>query len=517
MVRAMGTTSPFSVFVLGLELPRVVLKPFWIDRQEVSNREFKRFVDAGGYRRREFWRHSFTDGKRVLTWEEAQAVFRDATGRNGPAGWELGAFPEGQGDLPVTGVSWYEADAYAAFAGKQLPTVYHWSWVAAQPLVGYVIPFARFNARTPINADSAAAVHRFGAVNLAGNAKEWTFNESGAGRRYILGGGFDEPPYMFEDADARSPLERATNFGFRCIKTDPVDDSFGALSAPVAGPSRDYSTERPVSDELFAAYARLYAYDRTDLQAAVDGRTESDDWSVERVTFAAGYPNERVIAYVFLPKAARPPYQTVIFMPAANAWDLRSSEAVLETPPFSFLVRAGRAVVLPIYKGTFERASPDFGSDYPKSTNRWRDHIIALSRDFSRTIDYLQTRSDIDMQRLAYFGTSRGAAVSPMMLAIDARVRAAVLWLPGLYLERLAPEVDGINFLPRVKAATLVLSGRYDYNFRDEASSQPFFNLLGTPADQKHRVLYDTGHNLPSNDAVKQTLDWLDRFLGNVR
>jgi hypothetical protein len=104
-----------------------------------------------------------------------------------------------------------------------------------------------------------------------------------------------------------------------------------------------------------------------------------------------------------------------------------------------------------------------------------------------------------------------------MMLAVEERFHAAALWLPGLYLESLAPEVDGINFLPRVKTPSLVLSGRYDYNFRDEASSQPFFNMLGTPADQKRRVVYDTGHNLPANEAVKETLNWFDRFLGPVR
>jgi len=104
-----------------------------------------------------------------------------------------------------------------------------------------------------------------------------------------------------------------------------------------------------------------------------------------------------------------------------------------------------------------------------------------------------------------------------MMLAMEPRLKAAALWIPGLYLETVAPEVDGINFAPRVKAATLVLSGRYDYNFPDEPSSQPFFTRLGTPAQHKRRVLYDTGHNLPRNEAVKETLDWFDRYFGVVR
>ena len=92
------------------------LPDFWMDRYEVTNREFKRFVDAGGYRERKYWKESFDLAERL----------RDKTGRPGPATWELGTFPEGQADYPVSGVSWYEAAAYAEFAGKRLPTVFHW-------------------------------------------------------------------------------------------------------------------------------------------------------------------------------------------------------------------------------------------------------------------------------------------------------------------------------------------------------------------------------------------------------
>ena len=96
---------------------------FWIDRSEVTNKSYKAFVDAGGYRKREYWKHDFIKGGRVVGWDDAVASFRDATGRPGPATWQGGAYPEGQDDYPVTGVSWYEAAAYAEFAGKSLPTL----------------------------------------------------------------------------------------------------------------------------------------------------------------------------------------------------------------------------------------------------------------------------------------------------------------------------------------------------------------------------------------------------------
>jgi len=515
MVRAVRPASPYSVYVLGLELPRVTLGSFWIDREEVTNRQFKTFVDAGGYERREYWQHPFLRDGRVVSLDEALALFRDATGRPGPAGWELGTYLDGQDDLPVTGVSWYEAAAYATFTGKSLPTVYHWSWVATQPLVGWVIPFATFNARSPVPAGTARALHRFGAINLAGNAKEWCVNESTGGKRYILGGGFDEPPYMFRDADARSPFERSPNFGFRTMKLEPGDESGVSLAGPVVGPSRNYAIEKPASDPIFAAYARMYSYDATDLAATVEPQDSGDPgWRTEKVTFAAAYPDERVITYLFLPTRAAPPYQTIVYTPPANAWDLRSSEAVRATPGFAYLMRSGRAVAFPIYLGTFERGTDDFRSDFRKNTSRWRDHVIALSKDLRRTVDYLSTRPDLDHDRFGFLGVSRGASLAPMLLAMEPRIHAAALWIPGLYLEPVPAEADAINFVTRMKTPALVLSGRYDYNFPEETSSRPFFDLLGTPAEHKRRVVYDTGHNLPFADAVKQTLDWFDRYLG---
>jgi eukaryotic-like serine/threonine-protein kinase len=148
MVRAAAPASPFSIYIFGLEMPRVRVNAFWIDKHEVTNRQYKAFVDAGGYQRQEFWKDPFVRGGRSISFADAMTAFRDATGRPGPATWELGAYPAGQDDFPVTGVSWYEASAYAAFAGKSLPTIFHWNWVALQYLSGFVIPFANFDSRS---------------------------------------------------------------------------------------------------------------------------------------------------------------------------------------------------------------------------------------------------------------------------------------------------------------------------------------------------------------------------------
>ena len=65
--------------------PSVEIEDFWIDTFEVTNREYKAFVDAGGYRDERLWR-----------WEVDRSAFVDSTGRPGPAGWALGDYPEGR-------------------------------------------------------------------------------------------------------------------------------------------------------------------------------------------------------------------------------------------------------------------------------------------------------------------------------------------------------------------------------------------------------------------------------------
>ena len=126
-------------------MPALELPAFWLDRHEVSNREFAAFVEAGGYRRRELWKEPFTRGGKTLSFEDAMALFRDRTGRPGPSTWELGSFPEGRADYPVAGVSWYEAAAYAEFAGG-----------ACRPCItGTARPTSRASRRSCASATSA--------------------------------------------------------------------------------------------------------------------------------------------------------------------------------------------------------------------------------------------------------------------------------------------------------------------------------------------------------------------------
>jgi dipeptidyl aminopeptidase/acylaminoacyl peptidase len=136
------------------------------------------------------------------------------------------------------------------------------------------------------------------------------------------------------------------------------------------------------------------------------------------------------------------------------------------------------------------------------------------AKDVRRSVDYLASRVDVDTARLAYYGVSWGAYLAPMHLALEPRFKAAVLYVAGLEMERGKDEVEPFNFLPRVKLPVLMLNGRYDFFFPIETSQKPFFQLLGTPADRKRWVVYDGGHNVPREQLISETLDWLDKYLG---
>ncbi len=179
----------FSLWMPGLEgVPEVTLGPYWIDKFEVTNRDFKRFVDAGGYTTEKYWSQKFIRDGKNLPWQEAVGMFRHKTGRPGPSTWELSSYAEGQADYPVTGVSWYEAVAYSDFVGKSLPTVYHWNEASGTWAASEIAPISNFGSKGLASVGSYRGLGPHGTYDMAGNAKEWCWNVSGnQDKRYILG------------------------------------------------------------------------------------------------------------------------------------------------------------------------------------------------------------------------------------------------------------------------------------------------------------------------------------------
>jgi iron(II)-dependent oxidoreductase len=103
----------------------VSVEPVYLDRFCVTNEEYQRFIDAGGYEQLEFWH------------EEALPAlldFVDRSGAPGPRYWTNGQYMNDEGRLPVVGISWFEASAYARWVGKRLPTDAEWTKAGAWPV-----------------------------------------------------------------------------------------------------------------------------------------------------------------------------------------------------------------------------------------------------------------------------------------------------------------------------------------------------------------------------------------------
>jgi eukaryotic-like serine/threonine-protein kinase len=489
---------------------------FLIDRYEVSNIQYKAFMDAGGYTNKAYWSYPMYWNGKELPLQEAVKKFVDRTGRLGPATWEAGTYPDGQQNYPVTGLSWYEAAAYAAYAHKQLPTVYHWNIVAETSRTEFIIPVSNFNGKSTTPVGSMADLNTFGVYDLAGNAREWCFNESNVpGQRFILGGGWNDPYYSFNDAFTQPEFDRSEANGFRCIKELPGDTTMVQLTKKVTMAWRDFRKEKPVDEKTFNLFLNQFAYDKSPLNAKVEATIDGDFWTAEKVTFDAGYNNERMEAYLYLPKNYEKPFQTILYFPHSgviNASNFNPKSITL----LGFILKSGRAIVYPIYKGTNNRHD-DLKSDLPDETVFYKDHVIMWRKDMGRTLDYLETRADIQNDKIGYIGFSWGAAMGAIYPAIEKRIKVAVLDVAGLAMQKALPEADQINFLPRVTQPVLMLNGKYDMFFPLETSQKPMYDLLGTALKDKKMIVYPTGHMAPRTEVEKEALNWFDKYLGPVK
>jgi dienelactone hydrolase len=482
------------------------IAPFLIDRLETTNRQYKAFVQGGGYR-------------------DLSPAFVDSTGRPGPATWELGDFPSGRGEDPVGGISWHEADAYCRSLGKHLPTVYHWGRAAlslveiSAPMAPAVIPASNFSGKAVAPVGTYRGLGPYGTLDMAGNVSEWTWNEAPGDRRWILGGAWNDPNYMFTVPNSRPPLDRSATNGVRCATYLDAAVLQSALVGPVQTEGRDFRTARAVSDEVFEVYKRQYTPGRAPLHARVEGRSDTHaDWVRETLTFDAGYEAGRVTVLLFLPKQFPPPYQLVLYFPGVGAFVSAGSSANIQLVNTDFIVRGGRAVAFPLYKGSYERWDPFLALVGDEYLRTFRSRMGQWRQDVSRTLDMLAERTDLDTSRLAYYGSSFGASTALPMVALEPRLKAAVLGPSGFTYRAMPDEADAVNYVGRVTIPVLMMGGRHDYVFPFETSQKPMFDRLGTPAEHKRQVIFNTGHGgFPRAEVIREVQAWLDRYLGPVQ
>lgn len=218
--------GPAPVGVGGMPVPA-----FLVDQHEVTNEEYARFVGDRGYETATLWPDSmYTDGE-LAPRAEAIARLTDRSGAAGPRDWSGSLYSAGTGSHPVTGVSWYEANAYCLWAGKRLPSGAQW-WRAALgngeraypwgTAAGGVESRAVFNVEQVRSAESLPlGVSPYGAYDMAGNAREWVQPQSAdAEMAPSIGGSWQAPEYTFGvDWQEELPLGFADETtGFRCVR-----------------------------------------------------------------------------------------------------------------------------------------------------------------------------------------------------------------------------------------------------------------------------------------------------------
>lgn len=241
----------------------VAVAPAYFDRFCVTNEQYQQFVDAGGYEQLEYWN------------EEALPAlldFVDQSGAPGPRNWSDGQFAPGEQRLPVVGISWYEASAYAHWVGKRLPTDAEWTKAGAWPVEAAPGRIAQrrypwgesfdlrrahlygANRSGPVAVDEYPGGISVGGIHqLIGNVWEWTTTplvELGDPTLHvsesimsIRGGAFDtyfENQATCHYQSGEHPLSRRPNIGFRLAlpmsdlqHVDEDGSASGAVDEPV--------------------------------------------------------------------------------------------------------------------------------------------------------------------------------------------------------------------------------------------------------------------------------------------
>jgi hypothetical protein len=240
---------------------------FFIDRTEVTNAAFKAFVEAGGYQNPGYWEPIMRNG-RTIAFEKAMAMFVDTTGRPGPSTWEAGDYPEDQTDFPVSGVSWYEAAAYARFMRQELPTTYHWRRAFDGASLRWQLPAANLDGNEPRAVTGSNSMSYVGALDLAGNVREWTANEQD-GERMILGASYNDAVNVAMNTTLSAPaLDRSPSNGFRLAIMRDEPQVAGRARAALVPLLPQLSWPKPVSDKDAAQRARRGVGDRARVDAS---------------------------------------------------------------------------------------------------------------------------------------------------------------------------------------------------------------------------------------------------------
>jgi len=502
----------------GLDhLDPINMNPYSISKFEVTNQEYYEFLNSDAYNDPKNWPFPIVIEDKTIDFDDVKLFFTDQYGAQGPSNWNYGNFPNGQKNLPVTGVSWFEAYAYSKYRGLSLPNIYQWENAANLSGSTNLIKRSNFSKEQLIEYDDPTTNNIFGIFNLAGNVREWMSNPNNDSNknRAILGGCFLDETYSYNDYYSQDAFDRSIGNGIRLVY-NPMgtpeinNESFGV-------DVRDFLNTEDVSDEVFKYYLSQYEYEYSDKNITTENiDTLSNGIVIQKYEMPAGYGDGKEIlsGYVFYDKNIKDKYKPIIYFPGSNALHTPKDSNMVEGFPSRviYLIKEGYALIHPIYKSTYSRQDNQ-RSDYGDMSDQYKEHVIMWGKDYKKSIDYIFTRKDFDSSKLSYYGVSWGGFMGNILLAIDERVKSAVLLVAGLEFQKCKKEVDAHYYTRRIKIPTIMLNGKFDQYFPYETSQIPMYKLIDVEEENKKHFIYESGHYVPRNELIKQHLEWLDKYL----
>lgn len=489
---------------------------FWVDRCEVTNEEFLEFIVAGGYENGEYWQHleMVRDGE-AIAWTEAVSMFKDRTGNFGPANWTDGRFPEGEANFPVDGVSWFEAAAYAKYRGKVLPSVQHWRFFSVSTDPQTVLRFCNFSGRiSKVGTRSGTGYH--GVKDVYGNVSEWCSNSNENGLRVLNGAAANDPDYLFWCPKFANPWERKSGNGFRCIQVEDLGE-YKKLSRQPIEKRRpaDLDRHREPLPDLRQWYH--YRADQPLHPALIKSEEVKDshrDYHHETIELDTVYDESRFNLHIFTPHQQRSNI-TVIYLPGIGRYNKPmnfslTNRSDIDVKFVDELTQKGHRVAYPIYQGCYERwvkrPSKHFQIDAASAQACW----IQCVQDAMCTLDYLETREDINSDEMVGLGFSNGADKLITALAMDSRFDRATLLSVGYHnWHKDRPIIDSFQYTPHIHLPVLLVTGIHDNLYTYENSQIPLFKDLGS--QDKLHVLMEGGHVPEINEVVTHVDRWLRR------
>ncbi len=513
----LGINHELGFFLQGINFEDIKLAPFSVGINEVSNKDFQEFIDTGGYENPSYWDFPIQVGNKIYDFNSSVKLFTDRYNKLGPANWSYGKYPSGLDNQPVTGISWFEARAFARFKNLNLPNIFQWTYASGIPENFMTIDQSVTNESNYDSSQLREVSNTSGSYNglnnIGGNVKEWVLNPNGnkKGKYSIMGGAFNESPYTFNNYYSSSPFDRTIGNGFRLSK-NLINNQSDLDNEIIPDFKRNFDDLKDVSDDVFEVYKSQFDYKKSFDSKTTNIENFQDGYSAQKFEMETTYQSdENLYGYIVYSNKFKNKYDPVIVYPNALSISSNNDEWLPESllDQYKYLIDEGYAIIHPIYHNTFGREKT-VRTFWASESEDYKNTIIKIGQDYKRALDYIESRNDFNFDNMSYFGYSWGSTTSNYLLAIDDRIKVAIICVGGLMLQKSKKEVEAHYYVRRIKTPILHIIGKEDGIFGYEKNYKPWKKLIGTPKEKLKLIeLDDVGHGLPWDTIIKHHSNWI--------